>query len=212
MAEFGPVLLVLFIFVLFPLINLIGAATGAATAYLVTKQAANVAATATNQGQAISRMLGESNRILSGGFGQFAKLSGQGGYQGSGLNLTIIVTDVASGDSYSFNGITPFPNVPDTKVAVFEYRVNSTFQMQPFINMSGAPFIGSIPLIGRAETLTFQADRVIEHPEGLGAGFSPAGGTNPPPGGDPPPPPGADVDPQDKATPPWDNGDKNTRL
>jgi hypothetical protein len=50
---------------------------------------------------------------------------------------------------------------------VYECSVKVTCQFQPFVNLAGVPFIGSVPGIGKPYRLEFRASRAAEFPDGL---------------------------------------------
>lgn len=175
MAEFGPALFVFFLFILFPLINLIALGTGAATVYLVAKQAASKAGSSATFGQALVASEARAYEIESGGFGKFAKLYPVGGFNGSGVDLFITETNIATNVSTQSGPNTPFVTNPvNTDNNLYSYDAVATYNVGPFMEMGGIPFIGSIPGIGSAVQLTYTASENVEHPEGLEAGIRPA--------------------------------------
>lgn len=219
LAEFGPVLFVFLLVVLFPLINLMAFAAGAATVGFLTTQAAGAASQAPTFQSALSDMESTVNRIASSGFGQFAKLKPVAGYQGTGTDLYVVVTDTASGTPYYFGPNGGFSNWVDESVAIFEMECRSQFDVGPFLNMSGMPFIGDVPIVGKAARLSWNCSRAVEHLEALGPVVKGNGDPNSPP----PAPPGAREEPPNDPSdpgnqnggggkyPPWTNGNTNPK-
>lgn len=208
LAEFGPACFVFFLVILFPLINLIAFATGAATVALLTTQCAATA----SQGPKYQTMLGDMEqlalRIAASGFGQFAKLKPVAGYKGTGTDLYVVVTDVQNGTPYYFGPNTGFNNLVDPSVALFEVECRSKFDVGPFLNMAGMPFIGSIPIVGKPARLTWNCSRVVEHLESLGPVVRGNGDPNTPPPNPPNLPPPQPGGPGPKY-PPWTDGTIN---
>lgn len=201
LAEFGPVLLVFFLLVLFPIINLIAFATGAATVWLLTIQCAGTASQAPKYSSMLDDMEQKALAITSSGFGQFAKLKPVNGYRGTGTDLYVVVTNIQDGHAYYFGPNSGFSNWVDPSVAIFEVECRSKFEVGPFLNMSGVPFIGDIPIVGKPASLTWTCSRAIEHLESLG----PVVHGNGDPSTPPPAPP--NVPPPSGKYPPWTTGE-----
>lgn len=169
MAEFAPVLFVFFLFVLFPLINLVGFAAGNATVQFATRHAATACATSVTYSGALSTMQQEINRVVNSGFGKFAKLKANGGYQNCGADLYLVVTNINTNAVTRHGPNTPPPNAVQNSSELYEYRVVTRFDIAPWLNMSGIPFIGNVPIVGKTVTMTATCDRNAEHPEGFAA-------------------------------------------
>ncbi|MCA9804612.1 MAG: hypothetical protein KC777_21730 [Cyanobacteria bacterium HKST-UBA02] len=186
-AEFAPALFVFFLIVLFPLINLIGMATGASVVYFVAGQTAISAGNAASYPSALDQVQSTANTLVSSGFGQFAKLQPVGGYNGCGVDLYTTQTSVNSSNVTTSGPNTPLAVNPDTSNNLYSYDTIATYDVGPFVNMSAMPFIGGIPGVGKPARLTFSASRNIEHPDALtGIGSisnPPAGGSGPGGGG-----------------------------
>ncbi|MBK9142365.1 MAG: hypothetical protein IPM23_07715 [Candidatus Melainabacteria bacterium] len=186
-AEFAPALFVFFLIILFPLINLIGMATGASVVYFVAGQTAISAGNAASYASALDQVQSTANTLTSSGFGQFARLQPVGGYNGCGVDLYTTQTSVTSSNVVTSEPNTPLAVNPDTSNNLYSYDTVATYDVGPFVNMGAMPFIGGIPGVGRPARLTFSASRNIEHPDGLtGIGSvsnPPAGGSDPPSGG-----------------------------
>lgn len=186
-AEFAPALFVFFLIILFPLINLIGMATGASVVYFVAGQTAISAGNAASYPSALDQVQSTANTLASSGFGQFAKLQPVGGYNGCGVDLYTTQTSVTSSNVTTSGPNTPLAVNPDTSNNLYSYDTVATYDVGPFVNMGAMPFIGGIPGVGKPARLTFNASRNIEHPDGLtGIGSvsnPPAGGSGPSAGG-----------------------------
>jgi hypothetical protein len=187
MSEFAACLMVFFLFALFPLINLLMFSVNCGTVFLITRNAAAAAATSSNYGTALTAVQNAVSTGLSSGLGQFSKLSANGGSTSAGWDLYIISTSLSGGANQVYGPDTPLLTAPDPSNFIYEYRVVSNFTVQPFVNMSAVPFIGSVPVVGSAIPFTSCAERAVEDPSGLGVGVVASGGgdTGPAPGGSP---------------------------
>lgn len=164
-AEFAPALIVFFLVILFPLINLIMLATGAGTAYLAAKQCASRAGTQATFTDARNVVVQESNVFVSSGFGQFAKLAPIGGISGSGITLQVVSVPYGGGAPTIQNGPLGAAATPDTNT--YEYRVDANFNIGPFMNLSTLPWVGGVPGLGPPVQMNFTATASAEFPEGL---------------------------------------------
>ena len=179
-AEFAPCLFVFFMFALFPLINLIMLGANCGTVALLTRNAAVAAANAPTYGQALTAMQSSVNNDLSAGFGQFSKLTANGGYNNTGVDLYVVATSIGGGATQVYGPDTVLTVTPNTSNFIYEYRVVSSFSLQPFINMSAVPFIGSVPVIGAATPFGYSAERAVEDATGLGSlGLASTSGSGP---------------------------------
>src|SRR5579883_1061443 len=106
-AEFAPALIIFFLVILFPLINLIMFACGAGTAYLCAKQCASRAGTQSTFTDALNVVQQESASFVASGFGQFAKMTPVGGIGGSGINLSVVSTPYGGGTAIQSTANTP---------------------------------------------------------------------------------------------------------
>jgi hypothetical protein len=168
MSEFAACLMVFFLFALFPLINLIMFAANCGTVALLTRNAAAAAATSPNYGKALAAAQASVTNDLSGGFGKFSKLTALGGINNSGIDLYIVATALTGSANNVYGPDTPLPIAPDNTNFIYEYRVVSSFTVQPFVNMSAVPFIGNVPVVGASTPFTFTAERAVEDSTGLG--------------------------------------------
>lgn len=169
-AEFAVALTVFLLVILFPLINMIGMAMAAGTQYILTVNAATRASTATTYGDALTAMASASTEVTSSGFGRFGKLQPIAGFSGTGTDLFVQVTPLGGGATTSFGPNTPFAGAIDNNANVYEYQVRSIFDVGPFVNLGGFPFIGDVPGVGRPARLSFVANRMVEFDKGLAYG------------------------------------------
>ncbi len=167
MAEFGPAMIIFFLVTLFPLINFLGFAMGSATAYMAAKQCATRASTQSTFTDALAVVQTESATFVNSGLGRFAKMVPIGGIGGSGINLTIVATPYGGGtaSTNAVNTKLATAATPDTNT--YEYKVQASYNIGPFINCSPLPWIGSIPGLGPPAPMTFTATGSAEFPEGL---------------------------------------------
>lgn len=165
-AEFAPVLFIFFMMILFPLINLIGYGTACATVQFIGTNCASAAQNAASFGDALSAVETMSNGLCSSGFGKFANLSPQGGYKGCGVDVYLIEIDYSNNNRQTYGPNTGLPHPYDSS-KIYEYQTRCNFQINPFLNLSGVPGIGSVPIVGKPSFMASNSCRSSEHPEGL---------------------------------------------
>lgn len=166
-AEFGPVLFIFLLIVLFPLINLIGYGAGVATVGLITTQAGVAAQNSLTYSQALTDVESTVTAMTNSGFGKFARLRPVNGYNGCGADVYVIVTNFKTKQSQTYGPNTPYPGTIDESNYIYEYYINTNFRLDPFLNLSGLPFIGNVPIVGASSALTWNINRNAEHPDGL---------------------------------------------
>ena len=166
-AEFAPVLFIFFLVILFPLINLIGFATSSATVLMITRQAASIAGSSTTWQDALAGMDTETQKWKNSGFGKFANITPLGGYNGCGADMYIATTSLSSGGTTYSTKNSGLGAAADTQNNIFEYQIRTRFTINPWLNMSGMPFIGSVPIVGKPASCAYTANSNVEHPEGL---------------------------------------------
>lgn len=184
-AEFAPVLFIFFMMILFPLINLIGYATACATVSFIGTNCAQAAQNASSYADALNAVETMSKNLTNSGFGRFANLQAVGGYKGCGVDLYLIEIDYINNNRIVHGPNTGLPTPYDSS-RIYEYQARCNFLINPFLNLSGVPGIGSVPIVGKPSAMASNCCRNAEHPEGLNL----ASGSPPPP---PPPPPGGPV-------------------
>lgn len=176
MAEFAPSLMVFFFVMLFPLLNLMGLAMGAAVVAMISNQTVQAAANASGYTQALSSMKNCAVNLRNSGLGKFAKLTANGGYQGCGADLYVVETKLVGTTSKLYGPNSTVPPPIDTVNNVYEYQVRISFTVVPFINMSGIPLVNTIPGVGQPTTLNWTSHSNVEYPEGLVAAGLGGGG------------------------------------
>lgn len=184
-TEFGPSIIVL-ILVIFPAIDLIGLATGAATMCLMARQCATRASTATSLSGALSAMKQEAGTMTQSGFGQFSRLSPLRGFENSGADLFIKQTNIHTSTVTNHGPNSPLPRPIDTASNIYEAAVNLHYNVGPLLDLSFLPGMQDVPALGKPAELTFVWERALEHPEffvddttvasGSAGGFAGTGG------------------------------------
>ncbi len=167
LSELPIALFVLFILLAFPLLNLLGLATGASIACLVAHQAAARASTHQRYDTALQAMNTEATSLLGSGFASFARMTPVNGYLGSGADLYVLATDYRGGGTQSYGPNQPVQSAIDPSTYLYECNVRVKYQIGPTISMAGAPFIGDVPGLGKPAVITFEANRAAEYPVGL---------------------------------------------
>jgi hypothetical protein len=189
-AEFAPVLFIFFMMILFPLINLIGYATACATVSFIGTNCAQAAQNASSYGDALKAVETMSNNLLNSGFGKFANLKPVGGYNGCGVDVYLIEIDYTNNTRVTHGPTTPLPGTYDS-AKIYEYQARCNYQIMPFLNLSGVPGIGSVPIVGKPSAMAYNSCRSSEHPEGLNLLASTGPTSSTPPGGTTSGPPGS---------------------
>lgn len=167
MSEFPLVLFVLFLVILFPLINLLGVAMGAVSAYLITTQAASAASSSNTFAEALTNATQAAQTMSSTGIAQFAKLKPIGGASNSGITLYVEAIDAGASQVKIYGPNTPVTPPINPTSTIYEYEAVGTFNVGPFMAMSGMPVLGTVPGIGVPAPMTFRSKRAVEHAEGL---------------------------------------------
>lgn len=151
-AEMGPVLLVLFVVVLFPLVGLFSFIDGVAILALAANVGARNAAPTTTRTQAIAQVAQVRDQLLTGGFASF------GGITPNDRGLTLSVLEIqgnGAGTTKSFSGTTPVSPAPDVTKNVYLYQVTAKYDIKPMF----CPTTFS--------NMTFSATSAIEHIRGI---------------------------------------------
>lgn len=186
LAEFGPVMFVFLFFALFPMIDLMAVALGAATIALAGRQGASAAASTSDYQTAIDSMYLEVLGMTNSGFGKFVNLKAVSGYKICGANLWVVRTNFTN-NQVEYSGPNAPPSGPiNQSMFVYEYLTVCTFQVGPLCNLGSVPFIGSVPGLGPPFTIKYCGTAAVEYPDGLapapsgpgmpsGQGYSPQG-------------------------------------
>ncbi|MBX9669793.1 MAG: hypothetical protein K2X93_19370 [Candidatus Obscuribacterales bacterium] len=168
MAEFGPVVCLFFLFIVFPFVDLMFVATGFATTLLLTQDMAHSASKATSVQDAYSYLSDyvgiEKARgtIEESDLLKFARAKFVGGSGGIFIERTSIV-------SGKTDHIGPNQSATDQANAsdyVYEYMVGFEVIQEPFI-VCPLPGLDKIPGIGKPFRYVQCARGVIENPEGI---------------------------------------------
>lgn len=167
LTELQLALVILFLLVSFPLIDLLGLATGCGTAALIAHQAATRAAATTRYDSALSAVRNEANNLLSSGFAAFAHMTPKGGFRNCGVDLYVIESNYRSGGNKSYGPNTPVSGTIDPSTCFYECNTRACYQIGPTISLNAVPWIDQIPGLGRPATITFSANRAAEYPLGL---------------------------------------------
>lgn len=163
LAEMPVAMLVFFMFIVFPLLNLVFYAAAASTVAFITTQSASSAASTADYNSALTAMQNTCTSLSSSGWGAFARLQASGGYNNCGADLYILKIQTANPSNISVIGPdTPDPNPIDATNYIYEYRVRTNFIIAPFMNLAAVPFIGQVPMIGKSCPLSFCSERDIE--------------------------------------------------
>lgn len=178
-ADFAVCIFVFLMIALFPLIDLLAVAVGAATVAFSATQAAARAASATSFPDAVEAAMSENYGITYGGLGRFAKLSPQGGLGGTGIDLYVHATNINDGQIKIYGPNAAVSDPINSTTNVYEYCARASFDVGPLVNLSFVPFVNQIPGVGRPFRLGYSAFRAAEFSDGLsgtGSATSPWGG------------------------------------
>jgi hypothetical protein len=165
--QFMLVVYILFLVMLIPLLNLFTLLLSAAIQYLATNDFASKSSTQPDYTSALNSMVNEAHHFQSLGLAKLTKLAPAGGYGGCGDDLYILSTDINSGAVTSSKPDQPLNLTIDTKKSIYELSVRSFYSVSPLISLTGVPLLNQVPGLGQPVTLTFIANRPVEHPGGL---------------------------------------------
>jgi len=170
MMEFAPSMFIFFFLALFPMLNLLGLGIAAATISMIASQTVQAAANSSAASQALTSMQSAADKIRNSAFGKFAKLAPIGGFNGCGAELYVVRTDFKTNANTTYGPLTASSLVPapiDSNQFVYEYQVRVSYSVTPFINMSGIPFVSSVPGVGAPSNIQWAAHSQVEYPDGL---------------------------------------------
>ncbi|MBS2005301.1 MAG: hypothetical protein U0103_25185 [Candidatus Obscuribacterales bacterium] len=182
-AEIPLSLFVLFMMAVFPLVNMVSLGIACSTIFLTAKVAAERAAAQQSYKKALSSMSSELKRLNADGLHRFLHLRPVSGHADTGTNLFVQATSCSvSGRSVQYGPNSPV-NVPiDTTNWLYEYKAESTYDVEPLLPITFIPIIGKIPGLGVPCRISMCAQDLAEYPLGL-AEFdkilSLSGGTSP---------------------------------
>lgn len=177
-SEFSAALALFFLAMLFPLIGLFSLSTAVGTGYFAARYCAARAGDSTSFTRALSSAEEASREINSSGWAQFAGLKPVGGYNNSGMDLWVTDTNIATNTNITHGPNTPAVSALDPDKYIYSYDAIVTYDVGPFLNLGGLPFVGNVEGLGKPMRMSFEASRSIEHLEGLtasGGGFTVTG-------------------------------------
>jgi hypothetical protein len=169
LAEFGPALIIFFLVILFPLIDLVGLATGYVTCYLATRQAASAAGVSASFDRAQKSSISSLRKIYRAGFGKFARIVPTGGVANSGSHIWIVRTDInsiSSGSSEYLGPDEPMSETPDLMRYIYEYRVTTRQNVGPLVPIP-IGLLADIPGLSSPFPVSITCCAQAEHPEGV---------------------------------------------
>ncbi len=166
-ADFPIALFLLIFFALFPILDLSMLAVCYGMLYVVNHQEAVRASAQQNYSDALTVMTEESGIFQGSGFAAMAQLSPSGGYSNCGSHLYVDATNYINKNVQSFGPDKPLPPPVDPTAFIYEYRVESTYVMQPLINLSSVPFLSQVPGLGASAKIHWSSHCLCEHPDGL---------------------------------------------
>lgn len=179
-AEFPVALLFLLVMVLFPMINLVLFAGSMATNMFFSRHVAGRASVCHKFDEMLLVADQEGQDLLASGFAKFAKLKPVGGLGGHGVDLYVYVINTGSNNLVEYGPNSAVPPPIDPARNVYEVGAQTCYDVGPMMDLSGAPFIGNIPLIGQPARVTFTAHRAVEDPNAIvGAGAPTAAASYP---------------------------------
>lgn len=164
LAEFGPAMWIFFVMILFPLFNLVQFACSVATVALIARQAAQACASSPDYSDGLTAARNTATTIATSGFGKFGCLKPANQY---GISVYIDQTNVASKQQTVFGPDTPMTTAVDSTNNIYEIETRCLYDVGPMLPMQNVPYIGDIPLIGKAYRLGFSSERAAEFPDGL---------------------------------------------
>lgn len=170
LVQLPLVFYTIFVATLFPLLNIVTLLVAGTTQYLATDDFVAKAATQSTYTDALNNMASEAQKFQSFGLAKFVHLTPNAGYAGCGNDLYVLQTNIASGKVTSSKPNQPFVSTIDTTANMYELSVQSSYDVEPLISFAALPFLGNIPGLGKAVSLTFTVHRPVEHPGGLQTG------------------------------------------
>jgi hypothetical protein len=167
LAEFGPALFILFVVILVPALNLITWGCCMATAIFITSQSAKAAAVSEDYDSALSSATATATNLSNSYFGKLAHLKPVEGHNDSGVDLYIVATNILTNKTSIFGPNLPLAGLVDTTNNVYEYQVQTKYEISPFLNLTKAPVVNNIPILSKPTILAFTSQQSAEYPNGL---------------------------------------------
>ena len=159
-AEFGPTLIIFFLLIFIPFLDLISFIWGVATIAMAANVAARNAGSASTYTQAKTNVQTTGTQIVGGAFGKFAKLTPA---DGSGLTLKALQVPINGGAATAYVA----GSTPDTTNNFYEYQVTANYGVLPLFNFSSSGLFKGVPGLGKEAPVSFSSASHCEHPDGL---------------------------------------------
>jgi hypothetical protein len=163
LMEFGPGLLLLFAFIVVPLLFLMRFGVSAAAIYFIVDRAADRAGKSYSYEGALYR----ANQVVYGLMNTpMARFSGlkPDGVEDVCLLVDEHITRTDSSRALGRDELGRTPVYPS--VSTYAYEVQGSYSLEPLLP-SSLPFLGKIPFLCAPATLTVRAIRPVEYPDGL---------------------------------------------
>jgi len=165
--QFVIVLFILFLFALVPMLDISALLVAAATQYLATNDLAGKAATQPDYQSALNSMFNEAGQFQMTGLAEFVRMVPSGGFTGCGDDLYMLATNIGSGVVTKSSADQPLTQTINTSSNMYELSVASSYSVTPLISLASVPGLGSVPGLSTPVTLSFTANRPLEHPGGF---------------------------------------------
>lgn len=165
-AEFAPAIIIFFLVILFPLIDLIGVATGYATCYFATRQAASAAGISSSYYGARDSAVNNLKKIQDEGFGKFARIAPIGGLSNTGVHIWLVRTGLTNMKSEFLGPDKAMPDGPDLLQYIYEYRITTRQRVGPLVPLP-IGLIADVPGLTSPFPVSITCCAQAEHPEGL---------------------------------------------
>lgn len=167
LAEFGPVLFIFFMIILFPMLDLIGFGCAMTSMAFIASQCVAKAGQATTYSAALSQAAQEAQRLQASGFATIGNLKPVGGFLDSGVNLYVHESEVNSTNTKTYGPNTVMTGPINTTKNVYQYAATFNCDVSPFASLSAVPFLKDIPGVGKPARMNYTARKTIEYPQGL---------------------------------------------
>jgi len=164
LAEFGPALVLFFVFMIVPMLVLIRFGIASGALYFIVAQAADSAARAPNYASAQKNVSTVISRLVDSPLGRLSGLT-LSSISGTGLNIDECI--VATGQKNIFGFARPLRKAINPAVNIYEYEVRASYTFEPLLSLHGVPCISEVPILGKQAILTASAVRAVEYPDGL---------------------------------------------
>jgi len=164
LAEFGPALVLFFVFLVVPMLSLARLGMSTAAIYFIVDRAADKASKAPSYDAAMSRANEAVDDLINSPIARFSGLKADGVGQVC-LYVDEHVTMSDTANVISRDQLLRKPIYPE--VNTYEYEVQSSYSLEPLLPACGLPWLGKIPFLCAPVTLTVRAVRPVEYPDGL---------------------------------------------